>query len=408
MANDLSPVNPTAWREGSDIDRFGGHFLGGHRLALSLPLVQFMFELGCPIEPEPGQVKENQSCQRNQGFDRTVGTGCRKCRFGLSWRFISFDKGFCLGSFLGGFHGSEVALQEDVQEHESDHQQAVEAKAQGVEEHAVAAFVDPERAANLAKKPHFESDPCANHGKTGDRGTGGVDEKRQLLPADSKSIRDRLHHRADDDGIGVVVDETEDAHQGRRGLGGSASFDPPQEPDDNSSKAPRGDEDLDHHEDQRDKRQDLEIGYVSDRGRDVCDGCFETFQPCSQGQRFGWDMAEQPTGQDGQAQTRQDMTGQERQGNRQQGRDDAVPESLCLRFLAVAQIRRQDTDDDEGYCGHYDFGAFADLQECSSFMVILKVVDSLIKLSYCPGRSGRIKSKHLFNNNFMSISRYGC
>ena len=75
------------------------------------------------------------------------------------------------------------------------------------------------------EKANFEADPSTDDGAAGDWCGGGVDEEGQFFARDAEAVSDRPHSGADDEGIGVVVEEDgqtqkSGGHSGRTCAGG--------------------------------------------------------------------------------------------------------------------------------------------------------------------------------------------
>eukprot|EP00951_Prasinocladus_malaysianus_P026000 scaffold229363_cov38-Prasinocladus_malaysianus.AAC.1 len=130
------------------------------------------------------------------------------------------------GSALCLEHRAGVTLEDDERQLEHQHEDGVEPADDRLEEHGVAArnagsgqlLAVPhvgEDADLLVDESDFEANPGRYRCDGRDGRCGGVDDERQLLAADEEGVADAAHRGPQDERVGVVVeedDEAEDEH----------------------------------------------------------------------------------------------------------------------------------------------------------------------------------------------------
>ena len=97
---------------------------------------------------------------------------------------------------LGLEHWPEIFSGKGIDDHKSDHKQAVEAKPDGIEKDGIAIAAQAQGFAYAIKESDLIANPGTDDGKAGDRCTRGIDEKGQLFPTDAIAICQLLHRRA--------------------------------------------------------------------------------------------------------------------------------------------------------------------------------------------------------------------
>jgi len=270
--------------------------------------------------PDAGDVEGKKPPKRYEGTKRVK----------FFW-FVLFDIRFVIWKWrqglilFGFFHRAEFFFWKDLQQDKNDHQDAIEPKAQWIEEHRIAVFFDTDSLADNRKKSDFVYDPGADGSQTGYRCTGGVNDKSQLFSADAKPVRNRTHCRTDDHGIGIIVDETDNPHKRRRHLGGCFPFYPSQQPFYDSAKATGSYDELDHHKDGWNKRENLK---VVDTRYCICEegcGVVKAFKVARYVCRGVQKTGQKTAGNNCERKTDANLLGCESKQNRQKRRNDAVP-----------------------------------------------------------------------------------
>ncbi len=183
------------------------------------------------------------------------------------------------GVGFGEGHPAELTAPADVHEEEQNHKDAVEAKRQGVEEHGVAVLVESELCGDIREKADFVGNPGADDGQAGYGCAGGIDEEGELFAADAESVGDGLGEGADDNGVGVVIDEAEDAETSGGRLCGFRSFDALEQPGNKAGETPCGLYDRDHNEHRGQKGKNLKMGGVGKCAQGIVAGGLQSRQP---------------------------------------------------------------------------------------------------------------------------------
>ncbi len=124
----------------------------------------------------------------------------------------------CARAVLGTPHGPEITPHDDERETRKQHEERIKAIRERLQEDGVGIHVDRQRPQLAADVADFHADPGRHHRDAGDGCRGSVDDERQLLAADAQLVRDRAHRRADDQRVGVVVEEDEQAENPGREL----------------------------------------------------------------------------------------------------------------------------------------------------------------------------------------------
>ncbi len=130
---------------------------------------------------------------------------------GIIFLIIEIAIGICI--FFCGFHRAKIDVHQNMQEHKDEHHHTIEPEPDCIEEHRVTAFVYAKLVCHTFEEADFGGNPGADYSQACDRCTGCIDDEGELFTADTKAVGDGSHCRADDNCVGIIVDEEADAEK---------------------------------------------------------------------------------------------------------------------------------------------------------------------------------------------------
>ncbi len=287
----------------------------------------------------PAETDHQQQKQDRQGDDgipqRTVRGRGRSLR-----RMWKRGDGIVLQRpAFGGGHRSEIATGPGDHQNEDHEQQRIEPVGQRSEERAIRVLRQREslrlrqRLEGIADEPHLEADPGRDDGQSRDGCGGGVDQERQFLAGDALPIGDGPHGTAEQQGVGVVVEEDDQTQPPGGDLCPPTRAGEGCQPFDQSRSSAAARDDADQATQEQCEEHNLEVRRIGEFAHDDgVDGLQEsTDHPqgptlCGIGEQNG-------PGPDGQEQGDEHIPQPDGQSDRQYGRDETDPRSPDRRNL---------------------------------------------------------------------------
>ena len=123
------------------------------------------------------------------------------------------------GAVLGLVHGAELAQQEDGRQDEDQNEDVVETVGNGFHKDAVGVGLDTDVLESVADQADLVGHPGGDQGDARDGRGRGVDDEGQLFAGNAHLVRHGPHDRPDRQGVGVVVEENQQAQHPGHELG---------------------------------------------------------------------------------------------------------------------------------------------------------------------------------------------
>ncbi len=172
------------------------------------------------------ETDERRNHHQNDRYDRVPPVGVPTVFWG---EFTGVEIGQGLGTGgqnltsprapLGTKHRPPVSSSRRDHECEDERKYRVEGKWYGPQKDRKGVQVRTGLLEGVSNKGDLVSDPGGDQRHARHRCCGGINQKRQFLPTDAVAIGNRSHRVADDQRIGIVVEEDGNAHQPRHHLG---------------------------------------------------------------------------------------------------------------------------------------------------------------------------------------------